>query len=225
MRRIETNHGGYIVNEYEVEISQEMRDKALAFASKIKLDDNQYDRLIPREYMINPGDDQQTIRNKARLILKYTIQRTYVGKLGELAFLVLLNEKRLTCNTDGMFDIYQGQANTDRFDFVTSTNERIDIKTGFRSNHLRLLVNQDQFEGDPKQYYVGIKLNATDVTGDDRLIEWDSIETAIIKGYAERPFLQGVQYRDFGEGPAKALQYNRLMGIDRLLNRFAAMQG
>ena len=123
MRRIETNHGGYTINEYEVEISQEMRNKALAFASKIKLDDNQYDRLIPREYQIEPGDDQQTIRNKARLILKYTIQRTYVGKLGELAFLVLLNEKRLACNTDGMFRIFEGQENVDNFDFITASND------------------------------------------------------------------------------------------------------
>lgn len=220
MRRIETNHGGYTINEYEVEISQEMRNKALAFASKIKLDDNQYDRLIPREYQIEPGDDQQTIRNKARLILKYTIQRTYVGKLGELAFLVLLNEKRLACNTDGMFRIFEGQENVDNFDFITASNEIIDVKTGFRSNHSRLLVNRDQFDRHPKQYYVGVKLNARDVQGDDRLIEWDSVETAVIKGYAERTFLQGLQYRNYGEGPAKAVEYNRLMGIDRLLGGF-----
>ena len=220
MRTIRTTRNGYTLNEYEVEISQEMRDKALSFACKIKLDNNQYDRLIPREYRTMPSDNEETIRNKERLFLKYTIQRTYVGKLGELAFLALLNEKGIDCKTDGMFDIFEGQANTDRFDFVTSYDEKIDIKTGFRENHSRLLVNREQFEGDPKQYYVGVKLNAVDVVGDDRLIEWDSVETAVIKGYADRDYLQGLDYTDFGEGPAKAKAYNYLMGIDLLLKRF-----
>ena len=223
IRIIVTEHAGFQLNEYEVDISQDMRDKALAFASKIKLDDNQYNRLIPREYQTLPNDNEETIRRKERLFLKYTIQRTYVGKLGELAFLVLLNERGLVCNTEGMFEIYEGQANTDSFDFLTANNKTIDVKTGFRNNHSRLLINQQQFERNPKDIYVGVKLNGRDVPGDDRLIEWDSVRTAIIKGYAERSFLQRLNYVNYGEGPAKAIQYNQLLGIDRLLDGFNDM--
>lgn len=222
-RIIFTEHAGFQLNEYEVDISQEMRDKALAFASKIKLDDNQYNRLIPKEYQTLPNDNEETIRIKERLFLKYTIQRTYVGKLGELAFLVLLNERGIVCNTEGMFEIYEGQANTDPFDFLTANNRRIDVKTGFRSNHSRLLINQQQFERNPKDIYVGVKLNGQDVPGDDRLIEWDSVRTATIKGYAERSFLQRLNYVNYGEEPAKAIQYNQLLGIDRLLDGFNDM--
>ena len=223
MRVISTTHSGYTVNEYEVDINQDMRDKALAFACKIKLDDNQYDRLIPREYQTEPDDDSETIRRMERLFLKHTIQRTYVGKLGELAFLTLLNEKGLFCDTNEMFAIYEGQANTDSFDFETAANELIDIKTGFRNNHTRLLINRQQFERIPKQFYVGIKLNAIDVVGNERFIKWDSVESAIIKGYAERNYLQAIDYVNYGEGPAKGITYDRLLGIDRLLGRFNPM--
>ena len=219
-RTIIANRNGYLINEYEVEINQEMRDRALSFACKIKIDDNQYDRLIPREYQSMPTDTEIDIRTKERLFLKYTIQRTYVGKLGELAFLVLLNEREIECNVAGMFEIYDGQENTDSFDFMTANRKRVDVKTGFRSNHSRLLVNRQQFEGDPKDFYVAVKLNGRDVPGDDRLIVWDSVETATIKGYAERTFLERLKYVNFGEGPAKSRSYNQLLGIDRLLARF-----
>lgn len=219
-RIITTEHAGYRLNEYEVDISQDMRDRALAFACKIKLDDNQYDRLIPREYQALPNDSEETIRRKERLFLKYTIQRTYVGKLGELAFLALLNERGIECNTEGMFEIYDGQANTDSFDFLTADNRSIDVKTGFRNNHSRLLVNRQQFERNPKDIYVAVKLNGRDVPDDDRLIEWDSVESAVIKGYAERSFLQRLEYKNYGEGPAKARRYDQLLSIDRLLNGF-----
>lgn len=206
-------HGNCTVNEYEVAISQMMRDQALAFASKIKLDNNQFSRLLPEELQ------ERTPENIIRIV-KLEIQRTYVGKLGELVFLSLLTEKGLKCNTSETFKIYEGQDNTDSFDFITKYGLSIDVKTGFRSNHKRLLVNKDQFQRKPKDYYVGVKLNGQDMTGDDKLIDWDSIQTATIKGYAEKVFLDGVPYHNYSEGLAKGLYYNKLMGIDKLLTHF-----
>lgn len=213
VRAIDMQHDRYTVKEYEVDISQEMRDKALAFATKIKIDDNQFSRLLPANLQARTTDN--FIR-----ILKTEIQRTYVGKLGELAFLSLLNEKGIECNTEGMFDIYEGQENTDAFDFVTSNGLSVDVKTGFRSNHSRLLVNRQQFINLPKDIYVGVKLNGEDIPGDDKLIVWDSVQTAVIKGYAEKTYLDRLPYYDYGEGPAKGLQYNWLLAIDRLLTLF-----
>ncbi len=213
VREIITEHNNYRVTEYEIDITQDMRNRALAFATKIKIDDNQFSRLLPKD-----------LRNHASKniikILKLEIQRTYVGKLGEIAFLELLCEKGIHCDTSDMFEIYEGQENTDSFDFITLTGDTVDVKTGFRNNHSRLLINIQQFNNLPKTYYVGVKLNATDVVGDDKLILWDSVETAVIKGYAERKFLNRVAERNFGEGPAKHLKYSQLMPIDRLIALF-----
>lgn len=208
-----TQHGRYQVNEYEIEIDQAMRDKALAFAAKIKLDGNQYSRLLPANLR------EVTPDNIVRM-LKLEIQRTYVGKLGELAFLSLLREEGKECETADMFAIYEGQENTDSFDFVANNRMRIDIKTGFRSNHSKLLINMEQFTNHPKDYYVGVKLNGEDEPGDDKLISWDSIQTATIKGYAEKNYFDNRPERDFGEGLAKYIEYDRLLGIDRLLRMF-----
>ena len=63
---------------------------------------------------------------------------------------MLLRERGINLSSDEMFQIYEGQANTDDFDFITSDGRSVDIKTGFRSNHTRLLVNMQQFNRIPK---------------------------------------------------------------------------
>ena len=67
-----------------------------------------------------------------------------------------------------MFDIYEGQANIDEFDFVTLDRRTIDIKTAVFSNHTRLVVPLDQLLNIPKDFYVGIKLT---INLDDNLYE------------------------------------------------------
>lgn len=214
-------HGRNTVTEYHVEITREMRDKCLAFSSKIKLDDEQYDRIVPRELRIGNGDNAEVIRSKVRLYYKYTIQRTYAGKLGELAFLELLKSFDIDFDTRGMFDIFHGQQNVDRFDFCTPAGESIDIKTGFRGNHRRLMVNVEQVRN-VKDYYVGIKLLAEDVPNSPYFIEWDSVTCAVVKGCVSRNELIGTQTNNFGLGNAKALLYSELNGIDELMERFRA---
>ena len=210
---VEVYHGRYLVNEYRVEVTQEMRDRALAFAMEIKGTDNQFSRLLPSELQERrPQDTSQ--------ILRLETLRTAVGKLGELVFLSLLNERGIYPDTSKMFTIYEGQKNVDPFDFETAAGKTVDVKTGFRSNHSRLLVNIDQFTRSPKDYYVGVKLEAVDVPGDDKLVYWDPIETAVVKGYAEKAYLAKLPTGNYGESPAKGLSYDKLMGIDRLLSMF-----
>lgn len=213
VRKIVAQRGGENVNEYEVDITQLMRDRALAFASKIKIDDNQFSRLLPTDLR------ERTPGNIIK-ILKLEIQRTYVGKLGEIAFLMLLKERGVNFSSAEMFQIYEGQANTDDFDFITSDGKSVDIKTGFRSNHTRLLVNMQQFNRIPKDYYVGVKLNARDVPGDQKLIYWDSVRTATVKGYISKTSLNEINEENFSEANAKHIKYNELMGIDSLLDMF-----
>lgn len=204
--------GRYDVGVYEVSVDYNMRNDALQFAKDIILSDNQFSRLLP-----------ENIRNSNDVSLqqKLEIQRTYMGKLGELVFLKLLKSKGKNINIQGMFEIYEGQDNVDTFDFETRNNDSVDVKSGFRKIHTRLLVNIEQFNNSPKKYYVGVKLDAQDTNSEQKLVDWNNITTATVKGYAEYSYMEkNAEVKDFGEGPARWLPYNKLQGIDRLLNMF-----
>ena len=204
--------GEYSVTCYRVEITQDMRDRALEFAKAIILSDNQYSRLLPQHVWAS-GD--------VSLRQKLEIQRTYVGKLGELVFAKLLESRGIAVDYEDMFAIYAGQQNVDAFDFKTAAGKLVDVKTGFRSNHTRLLIPEDQFQDIPKDYYVGIKLNAVDTDASEKLVDWDSITWGDVLGYADWNYLNSyVKPRDFGESPARHIPYNKLMAINRLLREF-----
>lgn len=215
MQVIQETRGNYQVNVYKLDVTPTMKAQALDFATRIIRSDNQYSRLLPQQVWAS---------HNLQLQQRIEIQRTYVGKLGELVFLNLLTEKGKTVNVDGMFEIYQGQRNVDAFDFKTRANSTVDIKTGFRSIHSRLLVNEQQFHNSPKNFYVGVWLNGVDDTSqsaENKLIKLDSITKGIVFGYAEYGFLNREDRKgNFGEGPARYHPYNRLMGIDRLINMF-----
>lgn len=210
-RRTEV-HGNYHVNIYDVDITPAMRTRALDFAKAIILSGNQYSRLLPSEIR-NSGD--------VTLQQKIEVQRTYMGKLGELVFLTYLRERGKNVNDDGMFEIYQGEENVDNYDFITIHNQTVDVKTGFRNNHRRLLINTQQFNNANKDYYVAVKLNAKDVDPENKLVDWDNITKGTVLGYAEYGFLaEKAGTQNFGEGAARFLEYNRLLGIDRLTREF-----
>lgn len=99
IRRKTETRGRYDVGVYEVDIDVDMRRDALQFAKDIILSDNQYSRLLPEN--IKNSNDVSTQQ-------KIEIQRTYMGKLGEIVFLKLLNSKGKIVNTQGMFEIYEG---------------------------------------------------------------------------------------------------------------------
>ena len=204
--------GKYTVNVYDIDITENMRNQCLKFAKDIVLTGNQYSRLLPAQIR-ESGDitEQQKIE----------VQRTYIGKLGELVFLTFLRIKGKEVNTDGMFDVFVGQENVDGYDFITGDKKTVDVKTGFRDIHSRLLVNCEQFENIPKDYYVAVKLNAKDIDPQLTLVSWDDITTGTIVGYADYDYLsQYAGVRDFGEGDAKFVDYNRTMGIDKLIREF-----
>ncbi|MBQ7337932.1 MAG: hypothetical protein IJW40_05690 [Clostridia bacterium] len=212
MERYTEARGNYHVAYYSVFIDQAMKLTALDFAKRIILTDNQYSRLLPTE-----------VRNSNNVSMqqKIEIQRTYMGKLGEMAFLKFLQENHKNVNTRGMFDVFEGQQNVDSFDFITSTGKSVDVKTGFRSNHTRLLVHVDQFDHIPKDFYVAVKIDAPDVDSRNKIVDWDNLSTAYIIGYADYTYMkQYAGIHDFSEGPARWLYYNKLMGIDKLLHLF-----
>lgn len=203
---------GFKTNVYYVDITDDMKEDALDFATQIIRSNNQYSRLLPMEVW-----ESKDVAKQQRL----EIQRTYAGKLAELAFADLLKEKGKYVDVTDMFTIYEGQENVDAFDFVTKDEKTVDVKAGFRDIHNLLLVNVDQFDNIPKDYYVGIKLNGVDLDSKEKIIDLQSITEAIIYGYAEYGYmLNHANCQDFGEGLARYLKYSQLMGIDKLITKF-----
>lgn len=195
---------------YKVDITSDMREKSWIFAEKIIIGDNQYNRLLPAEVK----DDKEL----ADLI---RIQRTYVGKLAECIFLQYLQDNGVNYDDTGMFDIWEGQINVDKYDFITKNNKKVDVKAAYRSNHYNLVINREQFENDAKDFYVGIKLNAKDSPVDKKnLIIPDSITIGQIFGYAERSFLERLDYHNLGESDCKKYPLKRLLNIKRLIKLF-----
>lgn len=207
-----TRGNNHRVNIYRLGVTLDMRERALEFATKIIRSDNQYSRLLPQQIWQS---------NDLELRQKIEIQRTYVGKLGEMAFRDLLRYRGKNVNTEGMFEIYEGQENVDEFDFRTRTNRSVDVKAGFRTIHSRLLINTEQFDSIPKDYYVAVWFNGVDIDEENKIIDLFSITEGVIWGYAEYTYLlHNARINNFGEGPARNIPYERLMGIDRLVDMF-----
>jgi len=136
------------------------------------------------------------------------IFRLKIGKLGEIALLNYCREKDIQPNIEGMFEIYQGQTNVDKFDFVLEDGRTIDVKTGNQSFHRLIIVPTDQFEQQKKDIYVGVFVNV-------------AANESIIHGYVTRGELANTQVRDRGEGPGYEWRFDQLHDIDEIINEFA----
>ncbi|WP_338558446.1 hypothetical protein QJR60_11095 [Paraclostridium sordellii] len=151
----------------EVSITEDMINKCHKFASHIILGDDQYDRLSAT--------------------IDVRIERTFAGKLAELAFHKYLTEQGKDVPLGDMFEIFDGQSKTDSCDFRTKDGKTIDVKSASRTDHYIIMVPIDQFESIPKDYYVGVRIN-TGVTK-DKVIQIDAIKTTTIYGYCEYGYL------------------------------------
>ena len=132
------------------------------------------------------------------------IRDNRVGKLGEIAFGSFLEshgKKRL--GDEDMFTVWSDTRRVDKKDFETADGETIDVKTASRSYHSRILVPSDQYEDQPKHYYVGVRISEDERTGE-------------IMGYAihgELELFPRARYH-----PAYAIELNTLHPISELLD-------
>ena len=141
------------------------------------------------------------------------LRRIRVGKYGEVAFSRFLEEKgRQPSGAEDMFTVWAGTENVDALDFKTADGRTVDIKTASEKYHTRIIVPQDQFQNQRKDYYVGVRI---DLAG-----PW-----ANIKGYAtpEDMMLSGVQNQ--GEGPGYERYLRDLRPIAELLAQFPPASG
>lgn len=134
-------------------------------------------------------------------------ERIFFGKLGEVIFLRFLNSRNIFPDVTGMFEVYEGETNVDKFDFFTKNNEKIDIKSAYKDFHKRILIPYDQFEyGRAKDYYVGIKIDI-------------EIKQGQICGFTTKEKLLDNGKKDFGEGLAYWEFLNKLEDINELIKK------
>lgn len=89
--------------------------------------------------------------------------RIFTGKLGELLFIEYLIKNKIVseefytkfCNDS--LSIFWGKTNVDRFDLLIN-NYTIDVKTLPERTHRFLIIPEDQFTQQPKDFYVCVRL-------------------------------------------------------------------
>lgn len=81
-----------------------------------------------------------------------------------------------------------------------------DVKSAHQSFHLRILGPADQFQNQPKDFYVGIRIHA------------DKKEAELV-GYAERADLLSNGVKDYGKGPAYAVNLKALRPMEERIER------
>ena len=91
-----TRNNKYQVRCYSINITEEMKNSAYNFAKELIESDNQYTRLLPTTVRDLKDSDVKS---------KLEIQRTFIGKLGEIAFASLLKELGKDFDAHQMFTI------------------------------------------------------------------------------------------------------------------------
>jgi hypothetical protein len=178
-------------------INQAMINRCLDFANQIIRTNNQFNRI------------QDTIPHR--------IERTFVGKLAELAFLELLHINHIPYPEGDMFTIYDGETNVDHYDFLTQNGYTVDIKAASKPFHQRIMVPTDQFYHRPKDFYVGVKLNGV---VSSNIIQTNTITRAQIFGYCSFQQLDATPTENFGTANCKAMHLQNLSPIENLLQLF-----
>lgn len=191
-----------------VYITDEMIDKAYDFSEKIIKSNNQYSRMM--QTGITNSADKDKIR----------INRTFVGKLGELCFFEFLKAKGVYVDIDGMFDIFEGQTNVDEYDLKLPNGKTIEIKSAVFKNHNNLVVPIDQFNNMPKSFYVGVKFECPLQGNNYMFIEKNTFKKATIEGFCTYDDLAKNKTINLGEFDCKARRFEYLTDIQKLVDMF-----
>ena len=179
------------------------------FSNEIIHGENQYDRMMKSGLSLNDR-------------LSYRVKRTFVGKIGEMAFYRFLEQNGIhPGNLDEMFAIFEGQTNVDPFDFQTADGESVDVKTAVFANHKKLVIPIDQFRHIPKDYYVGIKLDLPISVRDyDNSFTPECIKDVYICGFASHEQMRHCYTTNLGEFDCKAKPLTDLRDIAELVALF-----
>jgi len=80
-----------------------------------------------------------------------------------------------------MYEIWLGKTIADKYDF--KVKYKLDVKTVFMSNHRNIIVPLDQWDNQPKEFYVGVKVDYGDTN-------FHNLHRVISKNLEELNFLE-----------------------------------
>lgn len=148
--------------------------------------------LIIRTIYSIPEDLIQAAYNYATLSRKFTSnrhdfhggglnnkqQKMFEGKLGEKIFKLFLIENNINFEEDKT-----SHDEEDKYDFIINNTITVDVKTRTKSFHTRTLEMVEQFEDNPKDFYVSVHLDFNTKSG--YFVGWTTKERYIEIGRIE----------------------------------------
>ena len=79
--------------------------------------------------------------DRMRRSLEERIERIFIGKIAEIAFLRYLESQSCApADTGDMLEVWEGITNVDKYDFKTIDGELIDVKTAHKSFHRKIII-------------------------------------------------------------------------------------
>jgi hypothetical protein len=125
-----------------------------------------------------------------------------IGKLCELVFVRILNEKGVTCECSDML-VPCEKEHRKGADLILKSGQEVDIKAGNKPFHVRILVREDQFKAHIHDIYVGAKYV------NDGLVEF--------YGYIMGKDLKNIKPKDFGYGLCRHKLLSELKPIENFI--------
>jgi hypothetical protein len=127
-----------------------------------------------------------------------------IGKLCEIVFTDYLNTKQIAIDNSGMLEACADEFKHGADFILTKTNQEVDIKSGNKPFHFRLLVREDQFKAHIHDVYIGAK--------------WVSDEKIEVHGYVTGDDLKHIIPANFGTGLCRYIKLNEMKPIDRFVD-------
>ena len=199
---------------YEVQITPEMKEKAMGFAREKVESGTAYPRT-ERQYVPvgdvdipDLGVDKETEQwlRKLDRPIKNQIAHWYVGKVAEQIGQKVLETLKIPHKCPDKWRVVVDSYFKDTADVIiypnTPKEKKVNFRAGWRAFHTRLIVPPDMYRNQPSDFYVGVRL---DLPGNK----------AHIYGYATRNELR---WDDSLPLPAYALPYTELRELDELKN-------
>ena len=132
-------------------------------------------------------------------------KKMFEGKLGEKIFKIFLLENNVAFQEDR-----SSFTEADNYDFILPDNTTIDVKTRTRNFHIRTLEMVEQFERNPKDIFISIRLYPEQYKG--LIIGWFSKEHLLQKNRIENQgYLDNYVMYDSDLHPIKELYDNILV--------------
>ena len=197
---------------YEIQITPEMKTKALDFAREKVESGTAYARTEERYAPISDADIPYLgLDDKSEQWLKKVDRKTknqiahwYVGKVGEEVGQEVLATLDIPHECPDKWKVVADPHFRDKTDALiypnTPKESKVNFRAGWRTNHKRLIVPPDMYRNQPSDFYIGMRLDLPE-------------NKVYVYGYAVRDDLEWADYLPL---PAYAIFYDELKDLSEL---------